>query len=88
MQITFDPKKDVVNRHKHGVSLAEAAAIEWDTALLSVDRRFDDDEVREIAIAYIGLRLHVVVFVERNEVLRIISLRRATKREIQHYAEA
>ncbi len=41
MQITFDPRKDAINRQKHGVSLAEAAAIEWDTALLSVDSRFD-----------------------------------------------
>ncbi|RAM62758.1 phage protein [Herbaspirillum rubrisubalbicans] len=87
MEITFDPNKDAVNKFKHGVSLAEAAAIEWDTALVSIDDRFDYGELREVAIAYIGLLLYVVVFVERHDVLRIISLRRATKREIERYAE-
>jgi uncharacterized DUF497 family protein len=41
-----------------------------------------------IGIAYIGLRLFVVVYVDRSEVRRIISLRKANRREINRYAEA
>jgi len=40
------------------------------------------------AIAYIGDRLHYVVYVDRAEVRRIISLRKANLREVKRYAEA
>ena len=86
MQITFDPKKDAINKVKHGVPLAEAAAIEWDTALVTVDDRFDYGERRQVAIGYIGLRLYVLAYVERRDVLRVISLRKANRREIERYA--
>ncbi len=88
MEILFDPHKDAINKHKHGVSLADAAAIEWESALITLDDRIDYGEQREIAIAYIGLRLHVVVYVQRAFARRIISLRKANKREIDRYAEA
>ena len=38
-------------------------------------------------IGYIGDRLYYVVYVEREEVRRIISLRKANLREVQRYAE-
>ena len=34
MNITFDPDKDEANRARHGVSLADAAGFEWETALV------------------------------------------------------
>jgi uncharacterized DUF497 family protein len=33
MKITFDPGKDIRNRAKHGISLAEAKSIDWGRAL-------------------------------------------------------
>ena len=88
MEILFDLNKDAINKLKHGVSLAEARAIEWESALIALDQRIDYGEQREIAIAYIGRRLHVVVYVQRSLATRIISLRKANKREIERYAEA
>jgi len=41
MLIEFDPAKDAANLRKHGVSLAEAAVFEWDTARILADDRFD-----------------------------------------------
>jgi hypothetical protein len=41
-----------------------------------------------IGFAYIGLRLYCVVFTDRDDVRRIISLRKANRREIAHYAAA
>lgn len=41
MKTTFDPRKDTRNRAKHGVSLALAEQIEWDTALIWTDSRED-----------------------------------------------
>lgn len=88
MDITYDPAKDRSNQHKHGVSLAEAAHIEWDTALEWLDDRYDYGEPRYIALGAIGDRLYCVVFVDREDNRRIISLRKANAREVSKYVEA
>lgn len=44
-------------------------------------------EVRMIGFAYIGLRLCCVVYTGRGDERRIISLRKANKREVTRYAE-
>ncbi|OZI31719.1 hypothetical protein CAL29_28000 [Bordetella genomosp. 10] len=88
MEITFDPAKDAINQRKHGVSLAKAEEFEWDGALAEEDARCDYGECRMIAIGYIGLRLHVAVYVDRDDARRILSLRKANSREIKRYAKA
>ncbi|VXC71190.1 BrnT family toxin [Massilia sp. 9I] len=88
MDIQFDTAKDQTNTEKHGVSLAAAAGIEWDDALVWSDERENYGEQRMCAIGYIGLRLFYVVYVDRENVRRIISLRKANNREIKRYAEA
>lgn len=87
MRIEFDPTKDAANQAKHGVSLALAYELDWDAALVWIDRRFDYDELRLIALAPKTNTLYYVSFVERGQVQRIISLRRATRREVKHYVE-
>jgi uncharacterized DUF497 family protein len=88
MQITFDHAKDQINVEKHGVSLSAAVDFEWDDALVSADERRNYGEARMIAIGYVGERLYVVVYVNRDDSRRIISLRKANSREARHYAEA
>lgn len=88
MGIAFDINKDRVNIEKHGVSLAAAADIEWDDALSWEDERNNYGEPRMCAIGYIGMRLFYVVYVDRMDVRRIISLRKANTREVKRYAEA
>lgn len=88
MEIDFDPGKDALNQSKHGVSLRDATLLEWDTALVWFDDRKDYGEPRQCAIAYIDLRLYHVRFVDRDEVRRIISLRKANRKEVNRYAEA
>ena len=87
MRIEFDPAKDAANRANHGVSLGLAEQLDWDAALVWVDRRFPYDEWRMIALAPDTATLYYVAFVERGEVRRVISLRRATRREVKHYVE-
>jgi uncharacterized protein len=87
MNITYDASKDAKNTDKHGVSLAVAAAFEWDDAITWTDERQDYGENRVAGIGYIGDRLFYVVFVDRGEERRIISLRKANKREVKRYAE-
>lgn len=88
MEIEFDPDKDKNNRNKHGMSLTEAKFIEWETLWEVEDTRYDYGETRMIGYAYIGMRLVCVVYTDREQVRRIISLRKATKREIKNYAQA
>ena len=87
MRIEFDPAKDASNRTRHGVSLELARELNWDAALVWVDDRFDYDELRMIALAPKTNTLYYVAFIERNDRRRIISLRRATRREVKHYVE-
>ena len=88
MRIEFDPAKDALNRARHGVSLALARELDWDAALVWMDYRFDYDEVRMIALAPKTDTLYYVAFVERGNRRRIISLRRATRREVNYYVES
>ena len=87
MRIEFDPTKDASNRLKHGVSLAMAAELDWDAAWVWVDERVDYNEMRMIAIDTKTEILYCVAFVDRGDVRRIISLRRANRREVKHYVE-
>lgn len=84
----FDPDKDGANQEKHGVSLSDASRLEWDSALTWPDLRCDYGEARWCGIGYIGLRLHAVVFVDRADGRRIISLRKANQREVNRYAQS
>jgi len=85
MLIEFDPDKDAINRDKHGISLGDAASIDWDTAVTWPDVRFDYGEDRMSGLGYLGDRLYSVIFVDRGNFRRIISLRRANKREFEDY---
>jgi len=88
VRIVYDPSKDAANFRKHGISLADAQNFDWDRAVVEPDLRFNYGEERFIAMGYIGLRLHVLVFTMRNDVLRVISLRKANEREGDRYARA
>ncbi|MBV9758605.1 MAG: BrnT family toxin [Alphaproteobacteria bacterium] len=85
MEIEFDPNKDRINRQKHGVSLADAAQMDFGRALVIEDMRFDYGEPRFLAYAPIGPKLHVMYFTMRGSMLRVIGLRRANRRERQRY---
>jgi uncharacterized protein len=85
MRIEFDPAKNRANIAKHGLDLALAEAFEFDTAVFSVDARQEYGETRNIALGYITGRLHVLIFTKRRAAVRVISLRKANKREERAY---
>ncbi len=88
MDIVYDAAKSESNAVKHGVSLAEATRFEWDDALIWEDERQDYGEDRFCALGYIDLRLYYIVYVLRDDIHRIISLRKANSREVKRYAQA
>ena len=85
MKIRYDKAKDVVNKAKHGVSLALAGELDWETLWVKSDDRRDYGEDRFIGYVLIDARLYCVVFTDRGEHRRIISLRKANPREVKAY---
>jgi uncharacterized DUF497 family protein len=85
VDISFDAAKSERNVATRGMSFAEAAAFEWDGALIIEDARQDYGERRFQALGCIGERLHMLVFTPRAGRAHVISLRRANKREIRRY---
>ncbi len=51
MRIDFDLVKDAGNLNKHGLSLALAVELEWESALVWIDDRQEYGEIRMIALA-------------------------------------
>ena len=85
--VEFVPAKDAANRAKHGVSLSLAAALDWSVASVWIDERFDYSETRMIALAPMENVLYYVAFVDRDGTLRVISLRKASRREVLQYVQ-
>lgn len=85
MQIEFDPNKDETNRVKHGLSLRLAAKFDWVSMWAWPDLRRDYLEERMVGFVAHEKALYMVAFVDREDVRRIISLRRANRREVIRY---
>jgi uncharacterized DUF497 family protein len=83
----YDPEKDAANLHKHKVSFAEAASVFLDRlALTFSDPDHSDVEDREITIGMSSKqRVLFVSHCERGDRIRIISARRATRKERLRY---
>ena len=73
------------NIARHGVDFTVMEAFVWDTAIVNPDDR--NSEPRWVAYGFIGVRLYIVVFTERGDNIRIISLRKANRREEKHYGQ-
>lgn len=87
MRFEFAPNKDQLNLDKHGVSLGLASDLDWDAALLWIDDRREYGETRILALAPWTSILYYVAFVDRGNVRRVISLRRANRREVRRYVQ-
>lgn len=86
--IEFDTTKDQANQEKHSISLAAAGSIDWETALLRPDTRKNYTEDRYQALGMCDDRLYFVAFTMRGQAMRIISMRKANKREERQYEQA
>ena len=87
MEFEFDPVKSASNKAKHGIDFIEAQALWADDALIEAPAR-TDDEPRFLAMGRNGGRHWSAVCVWRDERVRIISVRRSRKEEIEAYEGA
>ena len=84
MRFEYDPAKSLSNKAKHGIDFEEAQRL-WDDAWLIEAPARTDDEPRFMAIGAIDGKHWAAVCVRRSEAIRIISVRRARKTEVQRY---
>jgi uncharacterized DUF497 family protein len=85
VDIEFDPAKDRANIAKHGVSLARATDL--DILTIVEDTRFAYGEVRYRAFGLLDGYPHCLALTARGRVVRVLSLRRAHRKEFSRYVE-
>ena len=86
MSPEFDPEKNAANIAKHGVSLADGDGVLLDPLAVTIEDSAAVDELRWITVGANSLGLlMVVVWTERGEEIRLISVRLATPKERRAY---
>ena len=86
MEVEWDLNKAVINLQKHGVSFPDAEAVLFDPNALSFEDTEAQGEQRFVVIGMDHLwRLLVVVYAERDNHVRLISARPATRSERRQY---
>jgi uncharacterized DUF497 family protein len=84
MNFEFDSGKSDMNKQKHGIDFTKAQAL-WDDAdLVEIPAR-TSDEPRSVVIGKIGARYWSAVITYRDACIRIISVRRSRKEEVEIY---
>ena len=88
MKVEWDPAKAKANLRKHGIDFADAATVLLDELAATVrDDSGDEDRFVTIGSDATG-RVLVVVFSWTERVIRVISARKATRKERQQYKES
>ncbi|WP_310441878.1 BrnT family toxin [Sulfurimonas sp.] len=84
MKFEYDSNKSDINDQKHGINFVDAQLLWQDENLLKVPLPFLD-EVRHLCIGKIKHKYYSAIITYREDFIRIISVRRSRKEEIQHY---
>ena len=89
LKFEWDDKKANINRRKHGITFEEATTAFADKLSITIDDPLhSQDEDRLILIGMSKqLKTLVVIHVERGDIIRLISARKATKQEQNFYEE-
>lgn len=89
MRFEWDEAKRKANIVKHGIDFRDVPKMFTSLMLVGSDVRKDYGETRKIGFGFVRGRLMAVAFTERApNSIRIISARKANKREEAHYQEA
>lgn len=86
MQFEWDERKNLLNIRKHGIDFCDVPEMFQHPMLSLCDERYDYGEARWISLGWLRGLVGVVVYTERcGDVIRIISARKATRKEAQRY---
>lgn len=87
LHITFDPFKNQRSIAQRGLSFADVADFDFQSALFWMDVRKAYSEPRICGLGLLEGRLYALVFTETSDGLRVISFRKANSREIKRYEQ-
>jgi uncharacterized DUF497 family protein len=85
MDFEFDPAKSEINKDKHGIDFIEAQEL-WKNPVFNVKLPVSA-EARELNIGHIGEKYWAAITTRRKTYIRIISVRRARKKEVDIYEQ-
>ena len=86
MSFEWDEKKNQRNIRLHGIRFEDALKIFDGPVLTEIDNRYSYEEVREFSLGLLhGIVVLMVIHTERGEVTRVISARKATRKERERY---
>ena len=87
MKFQFDPAKAKSNLKKHKVSFADAESVFYDPLTIHTEDPYTESEEERFIAVGMGNVSHifVVVYTFRGDKIRLISARRATRREVREY---
>ncbi len=86
MKFLFDSARAKSNLKKHKVSFADAEGVFYDPFAIHNEDPYSENEERFIAIGMGSVsQILVVIYTYRGEEIRLISVRRATGREVKEY---
>lgn len=89
IEFEWDEKKAITNLKKYSVSFEEASSAFGDTLSITIEDPFYSDEHRLILIGKsLKFNTLVVIHLEQSSTIRIISARKATKKEQIFYEES
>ena len=88
MEITYDLAKNTKNIIERDLPFSKVVDFDWGTAIFKEDSRKEYPERRFVAVGYLDDRLHVLCFSETNLGIRVISFRKANKREEKDYEKS
>ena len=83
----WDEAKRQANLRKHGVDFEQVEGFSWEYSISSEDSLPTHGEQRMVTIGPIGLRLYVLVWTSRGDIIRVISLRPATRQERKRHEQ-
>jgi len=84
MKFEYDSNKSDINREKHGIDFERAKVLWEDANLLEPPLSFSD-EVRHLCTGKIDNKYYTAIITYRDKTIRIISVRRSRKEEINGY---
>jgi hypothetical protein len=84
MEFEFDKQKSQINKKKHGIDFIEAQALWDDQDRIEIPAKTTDEE-RSLIVGKISDKHWSTIITYRSEKVRIISVRRSRKEEIEIY---
>ena len=88
MEFEWDENKWRINRQKHGLDFRDAHLVFNDDAFVVEDPHDDYDETRYILLGMLYQHIVIISFTVRDDdLIRIISMRKANKRERESYVK-